>query len=111
LAFVAIGLAIALSVAVGLLGRRAGAPILIPLVGLIVAVGAAFGAAALESTGWRDTDGWIDCHDYCNGWHRLGAFLFWTPTFTSVLLAAGIVVALLARSWRRLRKTSGGGGI
>ena len=105
--FVAVGLAVALSLSIVWLGRLVGAPFRTALLSLIVAAGAGFGALALEATGWRDTDGWIDCSDYCHGWHYVGMFLFWTPTLTGLFLLVGITVGLLARASRQLRKRDG----
>ena len=104
--FVAVGLAVALGVFVVWIGRLSGKPVGTMLLGLAIAGAFAFGALALESTGWRDTDGWIDCNDYCHGWHQVGLLLFWTPTMTCVLLLAVLIASLVAQAWGRLQRGS-----
>jgi hypothetical protein len=63
------------------------------------------GAFGLISTGWNDIDGFVDCNDYCHGWHYVGGFLFWTPLITGLLLvfvlAAAAVIAVRSRSRQR----------
>jgi hypothetical protein len=40
--------------------------------------------------GWRDIDGWIDCHPNCTTWHQVGAVWFLLPP----LVAIGFVPVL-----------------
>jgi hypothetical protein len=82
------------------LGRRSRALRRTALVGFLVAAAVWGLGIGLMSTGWKDVDGWIDCHDYCHGWHRLGGFLFWTPLFAGVmlLLLLGGAAVIAARS-------------
>ena len=99
--FLVLAFAGALAALVVWVGRSSGRLLLTLAAGVVAAAAAAFGALALESTGWRDTDGWIDCNDYCNGWHKAGAAMFWTPVFTGVLLIVVLIVALVGRAARR----------
>ena len=50
----------------------------------------------LIARGWREVDGFVDCHDACDGWHRLGAALFWgRPALLLVIVVAAGLVAIL----------------
>ncbi|HEU5279052.1 MAG TPA: hypothetical protein VFU26_09135 [Gaiellaceae bacterium] len=98
-----VAIAVLVVVAVVLIGRRVGALGRITLASLALLAAIWVGVVALENTGWRDTDGWVDCNDYCNGWHRTGAVLFWTPLLAGVLLVLVLVGGLLARVARRNR--------
>ena len=79
-----------------IVGRKRGstAPVavvaLVP-VGVIWIVG-----LALTLQGWKDIDGWVDCHDHCHGWHRLGAVLFWGPPLLALVLVGIAIVAAIA---------------
>jgi hypothetical protein len=78
-------------------GRRRGALGRVALVSLGVTAGVWGAGIALMSTGWKDIDGWIDCHDHCHAWHRTGAFLVWTPLLVGVMLVVVLAaVAVLA---------------
>lgn len=62
------------------------------------------GGLGLALSGLGDIDGWIDCGAHrpyvgagaCQARHWVGAFVFWTPLVTAVLLAASALCALLA---------------
>jgi hypothetical protein len=92
-----IGIALFVVAVVVVLGRLSGARNKIALATIVILGGVWAAALAIENSGWRDTDGWIDCHDYCNGWHRLGAVLFLSPLLAAVLLALLLVGGLVAR--------------
>jgi hypothetical protein len=94
---VALGIACAAAALVVIVGRARNAPFLSALVGIVVAAAIWLGALVLQSRGWRDTDGWVDCNTYCNGWHRLGAIMFWTPVATCLLLVIAVTVGLFVR--------------
>jgi hypothetical protein len=98
-----IGIALLVVAIVVVLGRRIGAPGRVRLVSIGVLAAIWVGALVLQQSGWRDTDGWIDCHGYCNGWHRLGAVLFISPLLAGVLLALLLVGGLVVRLARRNR--------
>ncbi len=94
-------LSVALAGAILFVCVRLGAPGRVALVGLAILAASWAGAIWLESTGWKDTDGWVDCHDYCHGWHHVGALIFWTPPLAALLLASGLGLYVLVRSRRR----------
>jgi hypothetical protein len=93
-------LAIALAAVILLAGVRVGAPGRVVFVALAILAAAWIGAIGLESTGWKDTDGWVDCNDYCHGWHHVGALIFWTPPLAGLLLLFGLGLRILVRRRR-----------
>jgi hypothetical protein len=57
-------------------------------------------AFAATATGWRDADGWIDCHDHCDALqHATGSTLAAGVLLGPVLLVIAIVA--LARRGNR----------
>ena len=97
---IATGLAAAFAAGVAVVGLRIGAVGRVALAGIAVVTATWAIGIALISTAWRDIDGFVDCNDYCHGWHYLGAFLFWTPPIAGLLLllVLGLAAVLAARS-------------
>ena len=95
---VALAIAAVFVAAVVWLGRRRGTLGRVTLAALAI-VGVVWGLGiALMFTGWKDIDGWIDCHPHCHGWHRLGGSLFWfPPAFVAALLLVSLAAAATAR--------------
>ena len=87
----------AAAAAVVAVGRRRGATAPIAVVALVPVGVIWLVGLALMLQGWQDIDGWIDCHDSCHGWHRLGAVLFWGPPLLALVLVAIAIVAAVAR--------------
>ncbi|HEV8688082.1 MAG TPA: hypothetical protein VGQ84_12460 [Gaiellaceae bacterium] len=53
---------------------------------------------ALISQGWRDVDGWLDCHDACSsGQIAAGVIAVWAPILFVVLFVALLVLTLRRR--------------
>lgn len=62
------------------------------------------GGFALQLSGWRDVDGWVDCNRFCHGWHYVGALLFWAPPLTAAAVLVTVLGVLAARLRRRLSR-------
>jgi uncharacterized membrane protein len=88
------------------IGRRIGAPLRTGLVALALLAAIWLGAITLMSRGWKDIDGWIDCNDYCHGWHYFGAFLFWTPLVAGTLLLLVFVPTAVMTAFSRLESSN-----
>jgi hypothetical protein len=53
---------------------------------------------AAISQGWRDIDGWVDCHDSCSSLQIAGGVVaIWAPILFVVLLVALLVLTLRRR--------------
>lgn len=90
-------LAAAVAGLVVVVGRRRGSTLRTALLGFTGSALAWVGAVAVESTGWKDTDGWIDCQPNCDVWHEVGAVAFWVPLLVAAALLAVAAVAALQR--------------
>jgi hypothetical protein len=97
----AIGIGAAVLVMVA--GRSRGAPLVWAAAGAVLAAGLWVGAVAVQSTGWHDVDGWVDCNRYCNGWHRFGVVTFWTPLVAGATLVIASAATVGVRLLRRRR--------
>jgi len=95
-------LALVIALMILALGYRSGRLLRTVMVGVLASFATLLAAIALELTGWKDVDGWIDCHG-CHGWHWFGALLFLTPLFLTPVLA---LAALLIRMSRFARTRS-----
>ena len=91
---------LAAAVAVVVLGRRLRATVRTAVAAVLLAAAIWAAGVALMLTGWKDIDGWIDCHPHCHGWHRLGGAIFWFPP---ALVAALLLVTLAAVATARRR--------
>ena len=103
-----LAVALVLVAAVVVIGRRVEAPVRVGLLSIGVLAGMWWAALALEHSGWRDTDGWVDCNNYCNRWHYLGSVLFWTPPLAGALLGLVLIGVLIARVARGRSVQKGG---
>ena len=104
---ITISLAVLVTLAVILVGRRLGRlwpPLMIALATLSAVWIVGY---ALTESGWNDVDGWADCSD-CGAWHVAGAFLLLGPLVIGVVLVLGVLIAaVVSRVTGQRRPQSG----